>query len=191
MARRAIFLDRDGTLIDDQCFAFRPERITLALGAGDALRAMAGADYALVVVTNQSGVARGYFGEAEVRAMHQRLRELLAEQGVQLAGCYYCPHLPDGVVPRYRVECPCRKPRPGMLLQAARELDLDLHVSWVVGDIWEDVLAGDAVGCRTVLVGHGVREPMPAALIGRTLRADNLPQAAALILASDRDAHAA
>jgi histidinol-phosphate phosphatase family protein len=107
------------------------------------------------VVSNQSGVARGYFPEEALRAVENRLCGLLAEFGVPLDGFYYCPHHPEGGAQGYAIDCDCRKPRPGLILQAAREHDLDLPHSWVVGDILNDIEAGRRAGCRTVLVDNG------------------------------------
>lgn len=156
--RPAVFLDRDGTLITDQQFRFDPAAIRLRPGARAALRLLQQHGYTLVVVTNQSGVARGYFPEEAVRAFHAALDRRLRTAGLRIAGYFYCPHHPAGTVAAYRQDCACRKPRPGLLLQAARALDLDLGRSWMVGDIAADVLAGQAAGCRTALV---TRRPGP------------------------------
>ncbi|HEX6998744.1 MAG TPA: HAD-IIIA family hydrolase [Gammaproteobacteria bacterium] len=153
--RPAVFLDKDGTLIENVPHNVDVERVRLARGAARALPALARAGFALVVVSNQSGVARGLFTEADVRAVGRRLAALLAELGARLDGFYWCPHHPQGAVPGYRRECACRKPRPGLLLRAARELGLDLGASWLVGDILDDIEAGRRAGCRTVLVDSG------------------------------------
>lgn len=153
MTRRAVFLDKDGTVIEDVPYNVDPERICLTRGAAAGLRALHTAGYRLIVVSNQSGVARGYFPETALAGVERRLRELLADQGVPLAGCYWCPHHPRGVVPAYTCDCTCRKPAPGMLLQAARDQGIDLAASWMIGDSPADVEAGRGAGCRTVLVG--------------------------------------
>ena len=124
-------------------------------GAGPALRRWAGEGYRLVVVSNQSGVARGYFRESDLGAVAQCLARLMQREGVTLHGFYYCPHFPDGAIARYAVDCDCRKPRPGMILRACAELDLDCANSWLVGDILDDVEAGNRAGCRTVLIDRG------------------------------------
>lgn len=154
MSNRAIFLDKDGTLIDDVPYNVDPEQMRLAPKAGVALRRLA-VNYRLIVVSNQSGVAHGFFDEKALRAVEQRLRQLLAEEGVVLDGFYYCPHHPSGADPRYRCRCACRKPQPGMLLQAAGEHLLDLARSWMIGDILDDIEAGHRAGCRAVLVDNG------------------------------------
>lgn len=153
--RRAVFLDKDGTLVEDVPYNVDPALIRLLPGAGEALRALQAAEFALVVVTNQSGVARGLFPESALGGVEARLRELLAREGVTLAGFLACPHHPDGSVPEYARECGCRKPGPGLLRRAAEELNLDLSASWMVGDILNDVEAGQRAGCRTVLLDTG------------------------------------
>ncbi len=151
----AVFLDKDGTLIDDVPYNVDPHRIELSLGAAHGAAVLSEAGYALVVVSNQSGVARGMFSEDALEAVEHRIRELLAEFDVPLAGFYYCPHHPQGSVSRYATQCTCRKPEPGMILQAAEELGLDLAESWLIGDILDDVEAGHRAGCRTVLIDNG------------------------------------
>ncbi|HEU4732619.1 MAG TPA: HAD family hydrolase [Kofleriaceae bacterium] len=142
-ARRALFIDRDGTLIVDVGYPREPARVEPLPGALDALRGLA-ASFALVIVSNQSGIARGLITPAEARAVHERTIELFAHAGVGFAGAYYCPHAPDA-------GCPCRKPQPGLLLDAARELELDLARSSLVGDRASDVAAGRAAGCCHVI----------------------------------------
>lgn len=151
----AVFLDKDGTLVENVPYNAEPAKIRLTPGAGEALRAMHEAGYRLFVVSNQSGVARGYFPETALAGVLKRLRELLEEHGVTLAGFYYCPHHPKGNVTTYAVECTCRKPQPGLLLRAASEHAVDLKDSWLVGDILDDVEAGRRAGCRTILVDNG------------------------------------
>jgi len=156
MPKTAVFLDKDGTLIRNVPYNVDPSRIQLSQGAGAALRMLAEMECELVIVSNQSGVARGYFAEQDLRGVEDCLRSLLhQEAGVELAGFYYCPHHPDGSITRYAVDCGCRKPQPGMLQQAARELDIDLENSWMVGDILDDIEAGRRAGCRTILINNG------------------------------------
>jgi D-glycero-D-manno-heptose 1,7-bisphosphate phosphatase len=153
--QRAVFLDKDGTLVEDVPYNVDPDQIRLAPGAVAGLFALHAAGYRLVVVSNQSGVARGQFPESTLRGVEERLRELLADAGIPLTGFYYCPHHPGGVVAKYARACECRKPRPGLLLRAAREHNLDLATSWMVGDILDDVQAGRSSGCRTVFLDNG------------------------------------
>lgn len=151
----AVFIDKDGTLIEDVPYNVRPERIRLMPGAGAALRALNDAGYALFVVSNQPGVALGYFEEAALEAVNAELRRQLADSGVSLAGFYYCPHHPVGQVDAYRQHCVCRKPGPGLLRRAASEHDIDLAASWLIGDILDDIEAGRRAGCRTLLLANG------------------------------------
>jgi D-glycero-D-manno-heptose 1,7-bisphosphate phosphatase len=152
---RAVFLDKDGTLIEDVPYNVDPALIRLTPGAGEALAALQGAGYKLIVVSNQSGVARGLFGETALRGVEERLGGLLAEHGVKLDGFYYCPHHPDGIMPDYTLECSCRKPAPGMVLAAAAEHGIALEASWLIGDILNDVEAGRRAGCQTILIANG------------------------------------
>jgi D-glycero-D-manno-heptose 1,7-bisphosphate phosphatase len=151
----AVFLDKDGTLIDDVPYNVDPQRIELAPGAAEGAALLDEAGYALVVVSNQSGVARGLFAEDAIDAVERRVRELLANWNVPLAGFYYCPHHPHGKIERYAIDCDCRKPAPGLIRQAAEVLHLDLELSWFVGDILDDVEAGHRAGCRSVLIDNG------------------------------------
>ena len=151
MKNRAIFLDRDGTIVKDVGYARSPEQIHLLTGAGKAIREFRRRGYLVVLVTNQSGIGRGYFTESDLEAMHDKLRSDLAASGATLDAVYFCPHLPADD-PRCQAACDCRKPSPGMLLRAAKDLDVDLSRSYMIGDAACDVGAGKAAGCRTVLV---------------------------------------
>lgn len=152
---RAVFLDKDGTLIDDVPYNVDPALVRLAPGAAEALPALRAAGFRLVVVSNQSGVARGLFPESALAAVAAQVRDLLGGLGVPLDGFVYCPHHPAGTVARYAVACDCRKPAPGMVLKAAAALGVDPARSWLVGDILDDVEAGRRAGCRTVLIDNG------------------------------------
>jgi len=154
MAQRAVFLDRDNTIISDPGYLSDPDAVRLLPGAAEAIRRLNQAGYVVVVATNQSGVARGRITEQQLAAIHQRLREMLLEQGARIDALYYCPYLPgvDATVPRFRKDSPLRKPEPGMLLRAAEEMDLALAASWMIGDSARDVTAGRRAGCRTILV---------------------------------------
>lgn len=153
--KRAVFLDKDGTLIDDVPYNVDPARLRLARHAGPALRLMQQMGYRLIVVSNQSGVARGLFSEAALPPLFSALQDMLALEGVALDGWYWCPHHPQGMAAGYAIECGCRKPLPGMLRQAARDHGIGLAQSWMVGDILNDVEAGRRAGCRTVLIDNG------------------------------------
>ena len=152
----AIFLDRDGTIIREAGYLGRPDEVELLPGAAEGMRRLRSAGYRLVVLTNQAGVARGYYCEQDVQAVHARLREMLRAEGVEWDAIYYCPHHPEGQGV-YRRVCPNRKPGTGMYEQAARDLNLDLRHSAAIGDKVTDLLPGIRLGCRTVMVrtGHG------------------------------------
>ena len=183
---RAVFLDKDGTLIVDVPYNVDPGLIVLAPGARTGLPRLAEAGYRFVVVTNQSGVARGRFGVEALGPVEARLRALLGEFNVELAGFLFCPHHPGGSVPAYSRACECRKPAPGMLIEAARTLGIDLTRSWLIGDILNDVEAGHRAGCRAVLIDNG-NETEWAPGPGRTpaYRACDLDDAARFILQAD------
>jgi D-glycero-D-manno-heptose 1,7-bisphosphate phosphatase len=190
--QRAVFLDKDGTLVVDVPYNVDPERMLLMPGAGEALRRLSDAGYKLIVVSNQSGVARGVFAESALPAVEQRLREMLADHGAPLSGFYYCPHHPDGAVVEYAVRCDCRKPQPGLLLRAAEEHGISVRESWMIGDILNDVEAGRRAGCRTILLDNGnetewelSKERLPDCVVS------DLRDAAALILCSSAVRHQA
>jgi len=151
----AVFLDKDGTIIEDLPYNVDPDRIRFMPGAENGLQLLHQAGYRLFIVTNQSGVARGYFDEKALRRVEVRLREMMGRSGVPLAGFYYCPHYPEGIVPAYSGKCTCRKPQPGLIIRAAQEHGIDLFRSWFIGDILNDVEAGRRAGCRTVLINNG------------------------------------
>jgi D-glycero-D-manno-heptose 1,7-bisphosphate phosphatase len=186
MAVAAVFLDKDGTLVENVPYNVDPAQVALTSGAVEGLRRLHEAGYLLVVVTNQSGVARGYHGTSEVLAMGGYLADLLAYEGVPLAGFYFCPHLPDGIVPQFARACECRKPAPGLLLRAAEELDVDLTHSWMVGDILHDIEAGHRAGTRTVLLDNGHETEWEwSALRQPDAAAPDLSAAASIILAAE------
>ena len=155
--RRAVFLDRDGTVADEVGYVNHASRIRLLSGSAEAVKRIREAGFLAVVVTNQAGVARDYFEEFVVHQANRRLVELLEREGAALDGIYYCPHHPREGAPPYRQDCQCRKPRPGMLLQAAEDLGIDLTRSYMVGDGVVDVGAARAAGVLPVMVltGYG------------------------------------
>jgi len=155
MKQPAVFLDRDGTLNEDTGYVRRAEDVKLLTGSGEAVKLLNDAGFKVILVTNQSGVARGLMTTDDVDAVNQRLAELLAESDAHIDGIYYCPHLPDGSVPEFSIECDCRKPRPGLLLKAAAEMDVDLAASFMVGDSPRDIEAGKAAGTATILIDRG------------------------------------
>lgn len=169
MPRRAAFLDRDGVINREVGYLHRWADFEFLPGALEAMRQLHEAGYALVIVTNQSGIARGYYTEADYQALTMELRQAMERAGCPAAGIYHCPHHPGGSVSAYAVACECRKPRPGMLLRAARELRLDLPASLIVGDKLADAQAGRSAGVgRVYLVrsGHELEEGAEAAADG-------------------------
>jgi histidinol-phosphate phosphatase family protein len=171
---KAVFIDKDGTLVENVPYNVDPARIALAPDAQEAVRGMAGNGYRVIVVSNQPGAALGFFDEADLKQVEQHLRKVLPA----LDGFYCCPHLPQA-------GCECRKPAPGMLERAAREHGLELAASWMVGDILDDVEAGRRAGCRTILLdnGHETEWRSGAARCPDYVARD-LAQAAAIITAA-------
>jgi D-glycero-D-manno-heptose 1,7-bisphosphate phosphatase len=152
MANKAVFLDRDNTLIEDPGYLSDSAAVKVLPGVDLALKSLAQAGFKLVVVTNQSGVARGLLTEQNLADVHAEMRRQLAAEGAHLDAIYYCPYHAEGTVEGYAVESELRKPKPGMLLKAAEELDIDLSASWMVGDSPRDIEAGQRAGCRTIRV---------------------------------------
>lgn len=172
----AVFLDRDGVVNEEVGFIRDSTGLQVLPGVAEALRSLA-PQFRLVVITNQSGIARGLYSEEDLLAVNQELVRQLAEQGAYIEAFYYCPHLPEGEVPSYSVECPCRKPKPGMLLQAAQDFGIPLETSYMVGDTPRDVQAAAAAGVAGILIGE-TSEGCPAGVT----TAASLLDAAGLIL---------
>jgi len=159
--RKAVFLDRDGVINEERRYVHRIEDCHLLPGVITALQLLQREGWALVVVTNQAGIARGFYTEADLEKLHTHLRRMLSEQGVVLDGIYFCPHHPTAGQGAYRMDCGCRKPQPGMLLRAAAELRLHISTSVLVGDKRSDLEAGRAAGlaaCVLVRSGHPISE---------------------------------
>lgn len=152
---KAVFVDKDGTLIPDIPYNTDPALITLQENTAEGLRQLQCEGYLIIIISNQAGVARGIFEEKALDAVIGRMREVLQEQDVRLDGFYYCPHHPEGTVAGYAVECDCRKPSPGMIQRAVRDFDIDPFQSWMIGDILNDVEAGKRAGCRSILLDNG------------------------------------
>jgi D-glycero-D-manno-heptose 1,7-bisphosphate phosphatase len=190
MARRAVFLDRDGTVIREANYLRSPRQLRLIRGAAQAIHRLNAAGFAVVITTNQSGVARGLITEADLAEIHAALTKRLARRGTRLDAICYCPHHPEATVAAYRRRCRCRKPAPGMLLRAARDLDLDLRASFAIGDSARDIEAGRRAGCRGVWVrtGHGAKAAaLPAGEARPDYVADNLSEAVTWLLAQARN----
>jgi histidinol-phosphate phosphatase family protein len=184
-ATAAVFVDRDGTLIEERGFLDRVERLAFYPWTTDAIRALNHAGLRIVLVSNQSGVARGLFTEAVVEEVHSRIESVLHAGGAHIDAYYYCPHHPDGNVPGYAQHCDCRKPKRGLVDRAARELGIDPTRSFIVGDRWLDIGLARTVGARGVLVrtGYGaIAEKQPPHDLAADAIVDNLAGAASWVL---------
>ena len=148
MGNKAVFIDRDGTIALDVNYCSRPEDFELLPTVPEAIGLLNTHGFKVVVITNQSGIARGYFSEGTLAQIHKKMEEELAKYGAHVDAIYYCPHHPDD-------SCECRKPKTALFLRAANELDIDFGLSYVVGDMQMDIDAGKAIGCKTVLVTTG------------------------------------
>ncbi len=186
MSDKAVFLDRDNTIIEDLGYIGDPALVRLLPGVEQAIKSLQAAGYKIVVVTNQSGVARGLLTEAMLEKIHDELRRQLSLKEAYLDGIYYCPYHPEGTVEGYAIDSGLRKPKPGMLLKAAGEMDLDLSGSWMVGDSPRDIEAGQRAGCRTIRVRTRPAVPKQIDQEDEDTPADftvrNLPEAAKIIL---------
>jgi D-glycero-D-manno-heptose 1,7-bisphosphate phosphatase len=182
--RRAVFLDRDGTINEEKDYLHRVEDFEFIPGTAEAIRRLKEAGFLVIVVTNQSGVARGYYTLDDVAFLHDHMQRELETFGASVDGIYVCPHHPVEGVGEYRRECDCRKGRPGMLLRAAREHGIDLSRSYMIGDKIADVEAGEVAGCLPlmVLTGYGKTESAKISS-DRVRRFADLVDAADFILA--------
>ena len=189
VARPAVFIDRDGTLTEEVGYVNHPRRIRLLPRSAEAIRRLNAAGVPVVLATNQAGIARGYFSPQVLRLTNEEMTRQLKEAGARLDGVYVCVHHPtEGAAP-YRLECDCRKPKPGMAVQAARELGLDLTRSYVIGDHWSDVGLANAVGARGILVRTGSgssQEHLPREGAQPAAILDHLMAAATWILLDSR-----
>jgi D,D-heptose 1,7-bisphosphate phosphatase len=152
---KAVFIDKDGTLVEDVPYNVNPDLINFTTGAIDALKSLKSDGYRIIIVSNQSGIAHGYFSENDFRILRKTLQEMLEAAGASIDGFYFCPHHPAGKVSPYAIRCECRKPKPGLLIAAAEEHNIDLTRSWMIGDILNDVEAGTRAGCKTILINNG------------------------------------
>lgn len=152
---KAVFIDKDGTLIPDIPFNVDPEKISLQDNCREGLLKLQSLGFKLIIVSNQSGIAKGLFTEELFGRVIVRMRELLAQEGITLTDFYYCPHDPEGIVSAYAQSCECRKPKAGLLIKAAKRHQIDLSQSWMIGDILNDVEAGNRAGCKSILINNG------------------------------------
>lgn len=182
--RRAVFLDRDGTLNVEKDYLYRIDDFEFVAGAEEAVRLFNEAGFMVVVVTNQSGVARGYYTEEDVETLHRHIGSQLERFGARVDAWLYCPHHPEGRG-SYALPCNCRKPLPGMLIEAARRFEIDLDDSIMIGDKVADISAGVAAGCRTVLVRTGYGSEEEQMVSAATPVYDDLLSAARSLVCSD------
>jgi len=189
MSEKAVFLDKDGTLIPDIFYNSNVEKITLCDGVVEGLTQLANNGYDLFVISNQPGIAYGYFNEEALMHVREKINSLLKIFGISLSGFYYCPHHPLGRIEPFNRTCNCRKPSPGLIFQAAKENGIDLKKSWMVGDILHDVEAGNRSGCRTVLIDNGNEtEWKPGIFRNPEFKAGNMKEAAEYILQKELQA---
>jgi D-glycero-D-manno-heptose 1,7-bisphosphate phosphatase len=186
-AKAAVFLDRDGTINEQMGYINHICRFHLLPGAAKAIKKLNDADIPVVVISNQSGLARGYFPEELLGAVHEKMHSLLAEEGAHVDGIYYCPHHPEAKEERFRAACNCRKPKPGLVLTAAEEMGLDPEQSYVVGDRWSDIKTAANCGATSILVrtGYGRGDEQyigPRQQIQPDYKADDLLEAVTWIL---------
>ncbi len=187
MKRRAIFLDKDGTVVVNVPYNVNPDLIELMPGVIDGLLQLQAAGFVLILISNQAGLAHGYFTEPQLMAALRRLESILAEPGISLQGFLYCPHHPQGSVAELNCECECRKPSPGLIERAALEHGIDLAESWFIGDILDDVEAGNRAGCKTVLVDSGTETGKP--MVGVRcphFKCSNMSEAVDFVLEKER-----
>jgi D-glycero-D-manno-heptose 1,7-bisphosphate phosphatase len=153
--KRAVFLDKDGTLIKNISHNADPELIEFEPYAFEALKILHKYEFLFVIITNQPGIAFAYFTEEELKKVYEHIKEKLQQQGIIINGFYYCPHHIFGKLKAYAYDCKCRKPAPGLLFEAASDMNIDLSASWMIGDILNDAEAGKKAGCKTVLINNG------------------------------------
>lgn len=158
MARKVAFIDRDGTINIDAGYINHPDRFIIYPFALQAMKMLSNGGYDIVIITNQAGLSNGYFTEETMNKIHSKLFLACKESGVEIVGLYYCPHSPSAKVEKYKAECDCRKPKPGLILRAKEELDIDLENSFMIGDKYSDIMAGKNAGCKTILVKTGYGE---------------------------------
>ncbi|QQS46900.1 MAG: D-glycero-beta-D-manno-heptose 1,7-bisphosphate 7-phosphatase [Acidobacteriota bacterium] len=156
--RKAIFLDRDGTINEEAGYITHPSQVRVYDFAIEAIRMINQADFLAIVTTNQAGIARGVFTEDFLSEIHLLINDTLLRGGARLDAIYFCPHHPHDGFPPYRIECDCRKPLPGMLLRAAEDFNIDLTASYMIGDRYRDIQAGHSAGSRSILVRTGYGE---------------------------------
>lgn len=158
---RAIFLDRDGVIVEDSNYVHRTDQLKLIPGSAEAIKLLNENNFLIIVVTNQAGIAKGYFTEEDTILFNRLMEEKLKRRGAHIDAIYYCPHHPDAKIEKYKINCNCRKPKPGMLKEAEKDFNIDLRRSFIIGDKLSDIDAGKCVECKTIMVltGYGKDEP--------------------------------
>jgi D,D-heptose 1,7-bisphosphate phosphatase len=152
---KAIFIDKDGTLIEDVSYNIDPAKIRFSVSSLEGLRAFKAEGYLLIVITNQSGIARGFFDIEAFNHLRIHIDKFLSGEGIIVDDWFICPHHAEGSISQYAIECNCRKPKPGLILNAAKKFNIALDKSWMIGDILHDIEAGNSAGCRTILIDNG------------------------------------
>lgn len=179
---RAVFLDKDGTLIKDVPYNVNTEMIELLPEVVGGLKLLQKLGFYLFIISNQSGIARGYFSKEDLHRSFEYLQGLLFDEGIKLEGIYYCPHHKEGTVTQYAISCQCRKPLPGLLFQISKKCSIDLKESWMIGDILNDIEAGHLAGCRSILVDNGNETEWNLSSIREPDYTVKTPKEAALII---------
>lgn len=153
---KAVFLDRDGVITKEPpYYAHKIEQLELVPKSAETIRLLNESGFKVIVVSNQAGVARGYYREKDIQIYNNEMKRQLEEKGAYIDAIYYCPHYPEAIIEKYKIDCECRKPKPGMLSQAEKDLNLNLKLSFLVGDKMSDIEAGYRAGCKTILVLTG------------------------------------
>jgi len=183
---KAVFIDKDGTLIPDIPYNVNTDLIEINQDTIDGIRLLRKNGFLIIVVSNQSGIAKGYFDEEALENVSIKISSILRKQELDIDAYYYCPHFPEGVIEEYSVWCDCRKPMPGMICKAAEEFNINLSRSWMIGDILNDVEAGNRAGCKSILINNGNETEWLMSELRRPYAwAMNVHEAASLILQSE------
>jgi D,D-heptose 1,7-bisphosphate phosphatase len=185
---KAVFLDRDGVIITEKKYLYNPDEVELTEGAVEAIKLLNENGFLVLIVTNQSGVARNYYKESDIPKVHQRINDIVTQAGGRIDQCYYCPHHPNGENPKYKKVCDCRKPEPGMILQGIEEFKVSAKDSYIIGDKMSDLLAGVNANLKqSILVrtGYGEKTELEFSNDNKFPVKDNLHQAVLYIINND------
>lgn len=179
--RKVIFLDRDGTINVEKSYLYKWEDFEFEKNAIEGLKELKNLGYEFIVVTNQSGIGRGYYTEEDLVALNNQMTEKLKEFGIEILECFYCPHHPEKGIGKYKVDCNCRKPNPGMLLEGIKKYDVDIENSFMIGDKKGDLEAGKKAGLKSILVLTGYGKKIEEEVKGNYLIAKDLLEVAAIL----------